>query len=270
MQIKLALSGRLFEREYKESIPMKDFVQIAAKIGYQGVELRKTQVSLDTPDKKVKEYAKIIRDYGLEVICMTPRGYPVLEDENFFKRYLELAKEFNCQIIKLGDEGGEPEKTRRCAEIAQKYGIRIGLNNHIGREDKPGPTETIERTIDYLGKVKHPNFGILYDASHLFISGSEYGPEAINKIRNKIFYVLAQYPVKTNKENAKLKFHNRYFRDGIIGESNGPDFNQVFKGLKKIDYQGYIGVIASMPENKDSREIAKIYYRELKNILGRI
>ncbi len=267
MQIKLALSGRLFEKDYKENIPIKEFAEVAAKIGYRGVELRKTQVSLKTPYKKVKEYSGIIRDYGLEVVCMTPRGYPVLDDEDLFIQYLELAKEFNCQIIKMGDKGGEPEKTRKCAEIAQKYGIRIGLNNHIGTEDKPGPTETIERTADYLGKVNHPNFGILYDASHLFISGSEYGPEAINKIKDKIFYVLVQYPVETDEREGKLKFHNRYFRDGIFGEANGPDFGQVFKGLKQINYKGYIGVIAPMLKDKDSKKIAKFYYQKIKEML---
>lgn len=261
---KLALSGRLFERDYRDNIPFKEFCEIASKIGYQGVELRKTQVSLETPDKKVKEYVKIIKDFGLEVVCMTPRGYPVLEDENLFIQYLELAKKFGCQILKMG---GDLKKTRRCAEIAQKYSIRIGMNNHVGTEDKPGPIETIERTVNYLSKINHPNFGILYDSSHLFVSGSNYGPEAIYKIKDKIFYVLVQYPVETDKENAKFKFHNRYFREGIIDEPNGPEFKKVFKGLKEIGYRGYIGVIAPMPKDKDLKEVAKIYYEKIKQIL---
>jgi len=264
---KLALSGRLFEKDYKDNIPFKEFCEIASKIGYQGVELRKTQVSLETPDRKIKEYVKIIRDYGLEVVCMTPRGYPVLEDENLFIQYLELAKKFGSQILKMG---GNPEKTRKCAEIAQKYAIKIGLNNHIGTEDNPGLTETIDRTINYLSRVNHPNFGILYDPSHLFVSGSDYGPEAIYKIKDKIFYILVQYPVEVDKENAKFKFHNRYFKEGIIGEPNGPDFRKVFKGLKEIDYRGYIGVIAPMPEDKDPKEVAKIYYEKIKKMLAGI
>ena len=248
-----------------ENFPAQNAKWVFEKIGYKGIELRKTQVPLETPYKRVKEYARIIKDYGLEVICMTPRGYPVLDDEGVFIRYLELSKKFNCQIIKIG---GNPEKIRRCAEIAQVYDIRIGSNNHIGTDDKPGPAETIERTVDYLKRVNHPNFGILYDAAHLFMSGSEYGPEAVKKIKDKIFYVLVQYPVETDKEDAELKFHNRYFRSGIIGEHNGPDFRRVFEGLKKINYQGYIGVISPRIKGKDSEEIAKVYYQKIKEMLG--
>ena len=39
---KLALSGRIFEKDYKENISIKEFAKIASEIGYQGVELRKT------------------------------------------------------------------------------------------------------------------------------------------------------------------------------------------------------------------------------------
>lgn len=214
MEYKLALSGRIFEEDYKKNIPLEKFVKIASDIGYQGIELRSTQVSLETPYKDVKKYAGIIKDYGLEVVCMEVRGYPLLENENLFINCLELAREFNCKIIKIG---GESDKTRRYAEISQKYGIKIGLNNHIGTENNPNYTETIERTVSYLNSINHPNFGILYDACHLFISGSEYGEEAINKIKDKIFYVLVQYIVEVSEENSEIKFHNRYFRNGIIG-----------------------------------------------------
>lgn len=195
---------------------------------------------------------------------MTPRKYPVLDDENLFVQYLELAKEFNCKMLKMG---GEPKKTKRCAQIAQKYGIKIGRNNHIGTEDKPGDMETIDRTINYLKKVNHPNFGVLYDCSHLFVSGSEYGPKAIDKIKDKIFYVLVQYPVETNEKESKMKFHGRYFSDGIFGEPNGPDFDKVFKGLAMIGYDGYIGVIQSIPQDYNPKKAAEIYYRRITNRL---
>ena len=268
MNLKLALSGRLFEREYTDNIPMREFAEIASGTGYQGVELRRTQVSLETPGAQVKESAGILKDHGLEVVCMTPRGYPVLDDEDLFIRYLELAGEFECRLVKMGDDGGAPEKTRRCAEIARRHGIRIGLNNHIGTEEKPNCTETIDRTVQHLKRVDHPNFGILFDVCHLFISGSDYGPEAIEKIKDRIFYVLFQYVVETGVEDAELVFHGRGFETAVIGEPNGPDFNKVFEGLKQSDYNGYLGVIAPMRESEAPQETARVYYERIGELFA--
>ena len=270
MPMKIALSGRLFERDYKENIPLKEFIKIASDIGYKGIELRRTQVSLDTSSAKVKEYISMIKDSGLEVVCMETRGYPVLDDEDIFIQFLELAKKFDCQIIKIVEgQGIRSEKIRRCAETACKYGIKIGLNNHIGTEDNPYPTETIERTVDFLKEVDHSNFGILYDSCHLFISGSDY-IGGINKIKDKIFYVLVQYIVETKREDAEIRFRGRYFRSGIIGEPDGPDFNKIFKVLKQIGYAGYIGVITPMLKNYSSKLLAEVYYQKVKKALEEI
>jgi sugar phosphate isomerase/epimerase len=268
MNAKLALSGRLFERDYRDNVPLQVFAKIASDIGYQGVELRKTQVNLETPTAEVKECARILGDHGLEVVCMTPRGYPVLEDEALFIRYLELAAALDCRLIKMGDGGGAPERTRRCAEIAGSCGIRIGLNNHIGTEKAPNCTETIEGTVAYLEKMNHANFGILYDACHLFISGSDYGPKAIEKLKDKIFYVLFQYVVETGIEDSDLSYHGRHFRSGMIGEANGPDFTAVLAGLKQIDYGGFLGVIAPMHETEPPAQTARTYYRKLSELLA--
>ena len=268
MNAKLALSGRLFERDYRENVPLREFAKIASDIGYEGVELRKTQVYLETPPSEVKEYARILKDHGLEVVCMTPRGYPVLEDADLWIRYLELAAALDCRLIKMGDAGGGLDRTRRCAELAQGYGIRIGLNNHIGTEENPNCTETIDGTAEYLERLNHSNFGILYDACHLFISGSDYGPRAIDRIRDKIFYVLFQYVVETAIEDSDLTYHGHHFRSGMIGETNGPNFKEVVTGLKQINYSGFLGVIAPMRETEPPAQTARTYYRKLSEILA--
>jgi len=265
MSIRISLSGRLFEESYqKNTLTMREFAETAAGIGYQGVELRTTQVTFETPDHTVREYRQILKDYGLEVVSLEARGYPVLDDEDLFRRFLDLAAQFDCALMRTG---GDPFKTARCAETAATRHIRIGLNNHIGTEEKPGWTETIERTVTYLRLVNHPNFCILYDACHLFMSGSDYGPDAIRKIAGSIFSVLVQSLVETDSENGTIRFHGRYFRNGDVGEKGGPDLKRVIDGLRLINYDGYVGVIAPMPENGKPLDTAERYHRYIRNLL---
>jgi len=77
MSVKLALSGRTFEinRNTISSIrQFREFAEFAARTGYRGVDLRKTQISLDTPPHEVKECARILADCGLEIVRMNPTG----------------------------------------------------------------------------------------------------------------------------------------------------------------------------------------------------
>ena len=266
MTIKLALSGRLFEESRKKIATMgelREFVETAAQLGYEGVDLRNSQMPLDRPRQEVKDCAAMLADCGLEVVRMTPRGYPVSEDEALFERYLEFASQLGCRSLKMG---GEADDMRRCADLAQRYSIKIGSQNHIGKEDAPGRTETIDRTVDYLEEINHPNFGLFYDPAHLFVSGSEYGPEAIRRISDKIVFVQIQTPVETDGSGKGFRFHGRCFTDGVLGDPDGPEFARVFRGLREVGYDGYICVFSPRLKERDSRELAELCHHNISEL----
>lgn len=253
---KIILSGRLFEKNYNENIPFARFVKIVSQTGYDGVELRTSQVSIDTPKRKVAEYSKILADKGLIVGCMEARRYPILEDRDVLKRFLELAKVFNCPLIKIG---GDPEKIRECADVAMDYGIKTGTNNHVNT-----PAETMEKTLDLLHKVNRQNFGILYDPCHLFLSGSEYGEEPVRKLNGKIFCVLVQYIVETTREKGTLEFKSRYYSQEAPDKPGGPDFRKVFAGLKQIGYTGNISIITPALKDFQPEFTARLFYEKTR------
>ncbi len=256
MASKIILSGRLFEKNYKENIPFRRFAEVASKIGYDGVELRTSQVSIDTEKSRIAEYSRILSDKGLIVGCMEARGYPILENTDVLKRFLDLVKAFNCPLIKTG---GDPGKIRKCAEIASGYGIRAGTNNHVNT-----PAATIKKTLALLQEVNSSNFGVLYDPCHLFISGSGYGIESMRKLNDRIFCVLVQYIVETEKSEGAFEFDGRYYSQEAIDTPGGPDFNTVFSGLKKIGYNGYVSVITPALKGLEPEFIAGLFYKKIR------
>ncbi|MCM8819041.1 MAG: hypothetical protein NC915_06175, partial [Candidatus Omnitrophica bacterium] len=64
--MKIALSGRIFETEKGVDLGIEEFIRVASKIGYDGVELRHSQIgSLNM--KEIKEIRKIFDKYRIDV-----------------------------------------------------------------------------------------------------------------------------------------------------------------------------------------------------------
>ena len=111
----LSLSGFLFEDDYRsQSLSFPAFCQLARASRYDGVELRRTQVSPQTPVDERHQLLRIAGDQGLSVTCLTARGMPSqgVERDDFFAGYLELCRDLSCGLLKVG---GEPEWLARAA-----------------------------------------------------------------------------------------------------------------------------------------------------------
>ena len=72
------------------------------------MELRRTQVSPDTPPEEVARIGRTVERAGLEVTCITARGVSLRDRETFglFRRYVDLARALGCKLMKVG--GGGP------------------------------------------------------------------------------------------------------------------------------------------------------------------
>jgi len=167
--MKLSLSGFLFENDYSsQSICFGDFCAVARSAGYDGVELRRTQVNETTPRGERKELLGIVRDNGLIVTCLTARKLPREGEprDSFFESYLELCADMACGLMKVGSDSAW---LRGAAEKARKHGVALASNNHVG-----GDMETVAGAKEFLQAVGHPNYGLLYDPMHLMNRGQDY------------------------------------------------------------------------------------------------
>jgi len=256
--VKLSLSGRLFEVDYRYcELSIEDFVALAKDIGYRGVELRRTQVSPDTPPEEVARTGRTVERAGLEVTCITARGVSLRDRETFglFRRYVDLARALGCKLMKVG---GEVPWLRKAADYAAGYGITLAANIHIRT-----PFETVSSALECLREVGRSNYRLIYDPAHLFVAGEEYGPGAIRKLADHICYVAVQCPKKVSPKQGSLFYKGFAYGQGLPGEEGTPDLASVFRGLRQIGYGGWVSVVEPKREGMDGRQLARLFYERL-------
>lgn len=253
---------------------LEEAVNIAGKIGYQGIELfgfeRHLPSSIDL--NRVRELRKLVDDLGMKVVVLATYvgGYSELtrrdRDKQIdeFKKYVAIAQELNCDMIRQQPGGPSPteaknEHWQRCAEGLQevadwgaKNGIKIVLENHRG-----GLVETVDSSLKLLQMIARENVGISYDPGNVYHAGAEYRVEAIKKLGRAIFYVQ----IKDVDETADEKYP-------LLGEGK-VDYDSVFQGLKEIGYPGYVAAEChKKPDEKmDSVGIARHEYAKIMEFL---
>lgn len=246
--VKLALSGFLFEDNYStQSVEFEDFCRIAASAGYQGVELRKTQVSINTSKERRMEILRIVNQYNLEVTCLTARNLPIsgMEREKVFNDYLELCCDLKCKLLKIS---GEISWLRQAAEKASQYNVVLAVNNHVG-----GLLETVQGTREFFKKVDHPNIRLLFDPFHLMVNNENYIeciPE-FSAITANILMQSARQASVNEKDVFMVK--DRYWKKALPHEEGVQDWKRIFESFKKCNYNGFITVIENS-WSEDKRE----------------
>ena len=216
----LSLSGFLFEDGYKtQSVSFEQFCDIVRSAGYQGVELRRTQVNPQTPRDQRQRLLGIAEDRGLAVTCLTARGLPDSGDqrEQFFDDYLQLCADMRCGLMKIA---GDAPWLHHAAEKAAAFNVTLATNNHGG-----GPLETVEGMRRQLAQVNHCNYGLLYDSLHLYGAGEDYLgciDEFVSHTRN----ILVQSPGKTMPD-----------------DPGAQDWPAILRKFRQLGYDGLITVI---------------------------
>ncbi len=236
--MKLSLSGFLFEDNYtSQSVDFAAFCSIAKSYGYAGVELRQTQVSLQTPKAGRKEMLSIVKDMGLVVTCLTARGLPLRGKErgDVFESYLELCSDMGCGLMKIS---GAPAWCHEAATKAEAYGVTLASNNHVG-----GQLETVDGTRAFINAVGHTNFGLLYDCMHLMVGREDYlGCISEFSEFTKNILMQSRRPARSEDES-KTTINGKSWTRALPCESGVQDWQSVFAEFKRQNYDGLITVI---------------------------
>ena len=280
--MKIGMSERMYDRG-----TIEESIRDAAKIGYDGIELRPlpNHLPADTSPSRLAEIKKLLADYGLEVPCIAcmPTSYLDKSDEECNKQldemkvFIGFAQELGCSVLRHWI-GAKPSRDateadwecaaewmRKGADIAAGEGITLALELHHGTL-----IDTVDGALEFLNRVRKDNVSIIHDAANLYQDNVEYGREAIEKLKDKLQEIHAKDIVEVVDDcnpRAGGLYRGRRFVDRMI-EQGGVDQYSIFTGLKNMGFDGYAVVESGLVSGLDSFGVAEGCYNAIREIMA--
>jgi len=251
---------------------IEKFATDCAEMGFDGMELAAVRTHLSPLTYKTKASRKKLKEFieskGLEICDIDQRSGLSIPNRDIrehelvvFQILCEMAVDLDCPIVKVDQCGltqhADPnidwgqqrawlvECLKDCAEIAEDYGVKCGLHNHV--------VTTVRENLEMINEVGSKSLGLIIDADNATVLHEDV-PETVrmagkDKIllshikdhRREIGYVpikgvyFGHFPVEIR----------RYCRpgDGIV------DNVGFMKALKSIGWDGYFSLEAMTRED---------------------
>jgi len=241
--MRLSLSGRIIELEYRScELSVPDFLQLARACGYDAVELRTTQLPIETTSSDAEQIRKTAEGLGLEISCCIPPG--ITADESGLHRleqFARLARILECDTVKVWVESAD--WLQQACDRLLPSGVSLVAQTHTN-----GPFETIDSCLEIVSRVNRGNFGLQYDPANLFEAGQEYGEEAVQRLGPHILQLSVQCVRLAAPDEADIWEHvGRRFRRCLLEDPGALDYRSVFRGLRAIRFEGAITVNEPKP-----------------------
>ena len=242
MALRIAICSKILQ-DYEIS----EAVSVAAEIGYEGIEVFGVERHLppDVSEKSVQALAGQLRNVGME--CVTLCTYvgsfaqksddECLADVEHFRRYLAIAEELECDMIRV-QPGGPPKPTsarddhweraahylRECCDLALTRDIGVVMENNFGL------AATVDSTLEMIARVDMPNLGVNYDPGNLYRLDRYYGIEALARFGELVWNVQ----VKDCYRDDQVDDYALLLGEGEV------DYVSIFAWLKETDYDGHL------------------------------
>ncbi|MAB89675.1 MAG: xylose isomerase [Planctomycetes bacterium] len=259
--MKLSLSVRVAKAPgSKEETVMRieQLIGIAAQTGYDAVCMRASQIGIQTPVEDVTRTRQLLTRKSLQISMVTGdfpipindhRGPDALRN---ITPYLDLAEMLEADLIRIAMKKEEDIVwAQRSADEAVERQIRVAHQSHT-----KSLFETVEGSVSVIESVARPNFGLIYEPSNLMMCGQTYGLETLKRFAPYLFNVYLQNYTPDGTGYRQLRLQDK----------GGINFDQVFEGLDRIGYHGYVTVHDSPLANTEQAAIQSHNY--LKQLIG--
>jgi sugar phosphate isomerase/epimerase len=248
--MKLSLSVRIAELENRKDhafMPVEQLAPLAREVGFQGLSMRASVVSVDSPPERIAEVRQVLDRSGLAVSMVTGdvalaanRGdvARILREPG---PYVALAKALGCDLLRVmvrSDE--EIDLLRQACDLVADQGIRFSHQTHWYTL-----FETVDGTLDVVRRVDRPNFGVTFEPANLMLCGSEYGRRAIERLAPYLFNAYFQNmrivpggPVvwrPTNAEPVEAEY-------APVGDHTAIDVREMVATLRDVGYDGWFSI----------------------------
>jgi sugar phosphate isomerase/epimerase len=250
MAMKLSLSVRIAELEDRKDhafMPIEQLAPLAHEVGFQGLSMRASVVSVDSPPERVAEVGRLLDSLGLAVSMVTG-DVPLAANRGDVARilrepgpYVALAQALGCDLLRVmvrTDE--EVEQLKRACDVVAEHGIRLAHQTHWYTL-----FESVDGALDVVRRVDRPNFGITFEPANLMLCGDEYGRRAIERLAPHLFNAYFQNmriveggPVVWRPMSGE-PVAAEYVP---LGDRSGIDVTEMVTALRDVGYDGWFTV----------------------------
>lgn len=251
-----------FERQTRffrlgERVPLEEVMSGLSKLGFDGIELGVFDIAKDGSSAEIGRAKELLVTHALEAPSLYvdiaghwPFAAFTHPDAGvrrnvvaLFKSGVEVAKSLGVKMIGISpDCDGFPhplgvhfkeawnwfrEGISECADAAGDAGLRFAF------EYKPKETRNFslisnaDSALRLIDQIKASNMGVLLDTGHAMYAKEDL-PTTVEKLDKLLFHVHID-------DN-----YGDWDDDLVPGTVH--DFTDFFKALKRIDYQGYVGL----------------------------
>jgi sugar phosphate isomerase/epimerase len=245
----------LVEIEYRDvAMPTADFIAMAKETGYDGVELRITQVPDDADSREVGNIRRGLSSHHLRLTRLLTHNVDEKRWDSF-QRYVHVAQALGAESV--GIWVVNVEWTQKACDHLGLLGLPLVLQTHSGKF-----IGTPEDCHKFLADVGRDNLLYMYDPSHFYSARKPYGPAVIESFKGKIFCGgFQKYGVETDAAGKLQMFSLPW------DSPRGVQFEPVVEGFRRIGCDGFITVIEPYEEGQDARERARYFAQQLRRLL---
>lgn len=261
--MKFSLSVRVAESPKRKDIavtPLGDLARMAKDAHFDGLSMRASIVSIDSPRKKVTEIRQTLDDFGLQTSMVTG-DLPLAINNSFatdairnISPYLDLATQLGATLVRImiHDAADIPD-VQRASDIAKERGIKLCQQIHWG-----SLFETTDSALEVVSAVKRENFGVTYEPANLLACGETPTAEGLRRLSPHLFNFYFQN-IRLDPDSP-VSFKTR--RNGLVGvqflpisDPNGINMAPLAETLNEISYQGWFTIHQPLLKNQAVQDV---------------
>ena len=261
--MKLALSGRLWETPHGYTNSLLEQIQIAAQLGYQGVEARYPLIPEASEWDAIKES---LAERKVELVFAPAAGVPstpAARDDLI--RVLDFLRHCAARFLKLIPiQKDDHDAMRLAADLGATRGIRVLTQLHANTL-----TDTVERTEQFFQTLNHPNLGLIFDAAHIPFSEETLIEEAVVRLRPwiKLVNLQSYKPAEESDGLQHVSINGRQWSLSLPDDAGGTDLKTTIELLRHHDYDGWLTVMPAVDPSTPPLDVARAYHAFMKPLM---
>jgi sugar phosphate isomerase/epimerase len=249
-----------------ESMSIRDWVELAAPLGIEGLEFYSGFLELREPTKWPTARREVEQaGMTIPMLCCSP---DFTHPEADFRRrqvehekmWIDMAAALGAKYCRVLSGQRRPEVSRAagirfaaecieaCLPHAERAGVTLVIENHYKDNywQYPEFAQRMDVFCELVGQIDSPHFGVNYDPSNTFLAGED-PLELLRRVKHRVLTMhasdryLAEGTLDDLRREEDSVGYAKRLRHGTIGQGLN-DYDAIFTELAGIGFNGWISI----------------------------